>query len=103
VKRWAVVHDQEEDTLKSIRDLLPANYMIVHVSQNGEGVLIAGEDDHGWTMDDYVIPRLGSGLIAAREVFPCFVSEKSTGMGVEMEIDIPKEWLQRGVPLEVLT
>ncbi len=103
MKRWAIVGDPNPDTLKSIRDLLPANYMIVHVSQNGEGVLICGEDDHGWTMDEYVIPRLASGLVAAREVFPVFVSDKSTGTGVEMEIDIPKEWLQRGVPLGVVS
>ena len=30
-------------------------------------ILIFGEDDHGWTMDAYVIPRLASGLIVATE------------------------------------
>jgi hypothetical protein len=41
----------------------------------GEGVkdgrtfyVIGGYDDAGWTLDGYVIPRLGSGLIGAREV-----------------------------------
>ncbi len=28
---------------------------------------ILGEDVAGWTLDDYVIPRLASGLIGARE------------------------------------
>jgi hypothetical protein len=30
--------------------------------------VIGGYDDHGWTLDGYVIPRLASGLIGAREV-----------------------------------
>jgi len=49
---------------------LPTNYALC-----GEGLLdgrtfyvIGGYDDHGWTLDDYVIPRLVSGLIAAVEV-----------------------------------
>jgi hypothetical protein len=30
--------------------------------------LIEGEDNAGWTLDGYVIPRLASGLIFAKEV-----------------------------------
>jgi hypothetical protein len=30
--------------------------------------VIAGLDMSGWTLDDYVIPRLGSGSIGAREI-----------------------------------
>lgn len=30
--------------------------------------IIAGEDVAGWTLDDYVIPRLASGLIFADEI-----------------------------------
>jgi hypothetical protein len=29
---------------------------------------ITGTDQAGWTLDDYVIPRLASGLIVAKEV-----------------------------------
>ena len=32
--------------------------------------LIRGVDVAGWTLDDYVLPRLASGLIFAREVTP---------------------------------
>lgn len=32
------------------------------------GFVIAGEDTAGWTLDDYVIPRYGSGLIWAMEI-----------------------------------
>jgi hypothetical protein len=45
---------------------LPGNYEVV-----GEfnGVfLIKGEDNAGWTMDDYVIPRYSSGLIQCYEI-----------------------------------
>lgn len=45
---------------------LPGNYRVMGWSH--EWVVIQGEDDHGWTLDDYVIPRLGSGLISAREI-----------------------------------
>jgi len=49
-----------------VADYLPANY---HVSQvTHEGIIIEGEDDHGWTLDAYVIPRLRSGLIACKEI-----------------------------------
>jgi hypothetical protein len=30
--------------------------------------VIEGEDRMGWTLDDYVIPRFGSGLIACKEI-----------------------------------
>jgi len=45
---------------------LPANYKVTEVTPTE--VRIAGHDDHGWTLDDYVIPRLASGLIWAKEV-----------------------------------
>lgn len=100
MKRWAIVGDPNPDTVKSIKELLPKNYQIVYVCP--DGVLICGEDDHGWTMDDYVIPRLGSGLIAAHEVSPAFISESPRGV-TEWEMEVPKEWLERGIPLGVLS
>ena len=33
-----------------------------------KAVVIGGRDWHGWTLDDYVIPRLGSGMMAATEI-----------------------------------
>ena len=47
---------------------LPLNYAVIPPSLREIGaptvVRIAGVDRAGWTADDYVIPRLASGLIA---------------------------------------
>lgn len=51
--------------LRSVRAYLPSNYTATEIEDR---ILISGRDDHGWTLDGYVIPRLASGLIAAREV-----------------------------------
>jgi hypothetical protein len=45
---------------------LPANYKVTEVTP--EWVYFEGHDNAGWTLDDYVIPRLASGLIWAEEV-----------------------------------
>lgn len=47
---------------------LPANYKITDVFE--DRLVITGEDNAGWTLDGYVIPRLASGLIHAREISP---------------------------------
>ena len=94
--RFAVVRNNNPDKIKSIKDLLPTNYQVVHVSKDGEGVLISGVDDHGWTLEQYVIPRLGSGLFAAREVFPGFFSKSPRGV-IDWEMRIPEGWLDKGV------
>ena len=46
---------------------LPFNYVISKDSTDDQWVIV-GRDNAGWTLDDYVIPRLASGLIFAREV-----------------------------------
>jgi hypothetical protein len=51
--------------LRSVRDYLPSNYNATDIEDR---ILIYGRDDHGWTLDGYVIPRLASGLILAYEV-----------------------------------
>lgn len=57
------------DKADEIAKYLPSGYKVVAVVISDPNyVLIAGEDYAGWTMDDYVIPRLGSGLIFAREM-----------------------------------
>jgi len=53
--------------LETVRSYLPANYP---AQQTPDGVLISGQDSHGWTLDGYVIPRLASGLIVAEEQQP---------------------------------
>jgi hypothetical protein len=45
---------------------LPRNYRVT--GEDDEFVYFEGHDNAGWTLDDYVIPRLASGLIYAEEV-----------------------------------
>lgn len=86
--RYAIVPSSHLRSL--IESYLPANYRIVHEDDNGQGILIAGEDDHGWTLDGYVIPRFGSGLIACQEVWPVF----SKGADFTYCMDVPNDWLK---------
>ena len=64
MKRMAVVVS-EQSTLEQVERYLPANYEAAEV---GGLIVIAGDDNHGWTLDGYVLPRLASGLHVAREV-----------------------------------
>ena len=50
---------------KIVAAYMPANYKVTVVTP--ERIWIAGNDNAGWTMQDYVIPRLASGIIYARE------------------------------------
>lgn len=57
-----------------VRPYLPDNY---RVRTWGPGAIpgtyctiIEGEDNAGWTLDDYVLPRLASGLYFGEEIFP---------------------------------
>jgi hypothetical protein len=45
-----------------IQRYLPSNYVAFTF---GNDVIIEGEDYAGWTLEDYVIPRLRSGNIIA--------------------------------------
>lgn len=47
---------------------LPSNYTVLGRTLDNESTVIVGVDDHGWTLDAYVIPRLGSALIHCEEV-----------------------------------
>jgi hypothetical protein len=74
--RIALVENAQD--AKQLWAYLPENYAIVswvgssgssQFAKDGKSVyMIAGFDSHGWTLHDYVIPRLGSGLIWAREI-----------------------------------
>lgn len=63
--RYAIVNA----TAASVDPYLPHNYRVVGPVSVAV-VIIAGNDDAGWTLDDYVIPRLASGLIFAKELVP---------------------------------
>lgn len=72
MKRYAVVRGRSV-TAEKVAAYLPSNYQVIGESNSGplfsdHLVVIQGEDDHGWTLDGYVIPRLGSGLMRADEV-----------------------------------
>jgi len=52
--------------IKTIERYLPRNYTVTQ-EESGH-LLIEGTDDHGWTLDGYVLPRLASGLHWFEEV-----------------------------------
>ena len=53
-------------TLREVQQYLPSNY---GAFRRPDGrVQVTGRDSHGWTLDGYVIPRLASGLIPAKEI-----------------------------------
>ena len=81
-KRRAIVKgNQGRKSLRLVRSYLPTNYeatFITAIDGNGneatsytsgsfDGIVIEGYDRAGWTLDAYVIPRLASGLIVAKE------------------------------------
>jgi hypothetical protein len=51
---------------ETVAAYLPSNYRVVW--SDDESVTIEGEDVAGWTLDDYVLPRLASGLMFGTEV-----------------------------------
>jgi hypothetical protein len=71
-KRSAIVSRFDEDgaALRTVQNYLPANFEARYFEDAtlGTVVLIEGYDRAGWTLDTYVIPRLASGLIVAKEV-----------------------------------
>ena len=60
----------EKTPLEVVQDYLPSNYTAYEFEgPDGEEMIqIRGRDNAGWTMDGYVIPRLASANICAREV-----------------------------------
>jgi hypothetical protein len=53
-----------------VEPYLPANYSIVGpvINEGVTGTVIAGFDNAGWTLEDYVLPRAASGLIFGKEL-----------------------------------
>ena len=62
--RTAII-DKDGLTLKEVQQYLPSNY---GAFRRPDGrIQVTGRDSHGWTLDGYVLPRLASGLIPAKE------------------------------------
>ena len=55
--RYAKIKSTQPD---AVADYLPSGYKVI--AKTSRTVWIEGEDDHGWTLDGYVLPRLASGL-----------------------------------------
>jgi hypothetical protein len=76
-KRYAMVRGLGI-TAEKVAAYLPRNYTVEgvaidHPFQNDQSytetvIVIGGRDDHGWTLDRYVIPRLATGLMRADEI-----------------------------------
>lgn len=60
--KGAGYHDQDR-----VAQYLPDNYKVQWDFKAAE-LLIMGTDNAGWTLEDYVIPRLASGLIFAEVI-----------------------------------
>lgn len=78
LKRYALVTTTSDRD--NVQAYLPANYHVVWTGEHPDvteglhgrvgwkATVIAGRDNAGWTLDGYVIPRLASGLISAKEI-----------------------------------
>lgn len=61
--RYAKVYGGSQNTVAAY---LPEGYAVLDVHDDG-AVIVSGTDHLGWTLDAYVIPRLGSGGMFAKE------------------------------------
>lgn len=67
MKRYAIVKNARDR--KELEAYLPDNYKVVYEYIGARYFEDDGRPlDAGWTLDGYVIPRLGSGLIWAKEI-----------------------------------
>ncbi len=62
-------YEEANELLGRVLAYLPSNYgaALVTTDTLSYRVKITGQDDHGWTLDGYVIPRLASGNFFAKE------------------------------------
>lgn len=64
--RVAIAHTGK--ALTDVAQYLPNNYQVLGRTLDNQRTIIVGVDDHGWTLEGYVIPRLASGMIHCEEV-----------------------------------
>lgn len=71
---------------KDVAQYLPNNFRVLGRSLDNTKTIIIGVDDHGWSLDAYVIPRLGSALIHCEEVF------EINGLNItQLELNLKRE------------
>lgn len=71
---------------KDVAQYLPDNFRVLGRSLDNTKTIIIGVDDHGWSLDAYVIPRLGSALIHCEEVF------EINGLNItQLELNLKRE------------
>ena len=83
-RRAVVLRRNGKPDWGEVEAYLPRNYQVL--GETPGAVLIEGTDNAGWTLDDYVIPRLASGLITAREI------DASQRLLHEIHDEIVKDW-----------
>ena len=85
--RYAIVWAPPE----TVKVYLPSNYEVVGdlAPDSRPMTIIAGEDRMGWTLDEYVIPRLASAPYAAIELMPKPAYEQRTAI-LEAEVEDAK-------------
>ena len=69
-RSWSSRPADRKSCLSTVKNYLPSNFTAYESSGTiwGDVIEIEGYDRAGWTLSEYVIPRLASGLIVAREV-----------------------------------
>lgn len=68
IRTAVITRRNEKPDRDEVARYLPGNYAVLAVT--ADQVFISGTDNAGWTMDGYVIPRLASGMIFAKEITP---------------------------------
>ena len=80
--------------IERVQAALPKNYWVLFT--RGDHMMVTGEDDHGWTADGYVLPRLSSNILAARLITP-------EQYHAEFDhVPHPHAWINIAQPKEVL-
>lgn len=101
MKRYAIVRNAR--SRREAEAYLPGNYRIVHEFTDApdggalaQSFVIEGEDNAGWTLDGYVIPRYASGIIACREIdlsHPEMKAVRSSGCNADCKhCGHPESW-----------
>jgi len=65
--RAAKIERKGNRTEREVMAYMPRGFA---VAEGSDAFYILGADIAGWTLHDYVIPRLGSGIISAKEIDP---------------------------------